>query len=73
MSTQNLQPGDRVVELAALVHTTALLTGAASAACNTWRIKHAWLPALGALVAGAVLGLIVAQALSRLFFRTADW
>ena len=72
MALQNINPGDRIVELAAVVRSAALVTGAVSAAWLTWLGKKSLLPASGALLAGAAIGFFLAQLISRLLYQTAD-
>ena len=72
MALQNLNPGERVVELAAVVRSAALVTGAVSAAWLTISGKRGWLPASGALLVGATIGFFIAQLISRLLYQTAD-
>ena len=71
MPPLNLNPGDRVVELAALVTSAAIATGAVAGAAIVWLIKKSWLASAGAFVAGAVLGFIIAQFVGRLLYRIA--
>jgi hypothetical protein len=72
MPPQGLNPGDRVVELAALATSAAVATGAIAGAAIVWLIKKSWLASAGAFIAGAVLGFVVAQLLARVLYRTAD-
>ena len=71
MPPEGLNPGDKVVELAGLLHSAAIATGALTGAWLLWLIKKSWLASLGALLGGAALGFLVAQALSHLLYRTA--
>jgi len=71
MPPLDLNPGDRVVELAALVTSAAIATGAVAGAAIVWLIKTSWLASAGAFVAGAVLGFVIAQFVGRLLYRTA--
>ena len=72
MPPQGLNPGDRVVALAALTISVAVTTGAIAAAWIVYLIKKSWLLSAGALVAGAVVGFAVGQIVARLLYRTAD-
>jgi hypothetical protein len=72
MSPQGIKAGDRVVELAALVQSAALITGAVAAAWVIWLIKRSWLMSAAAFVAGAALGFVVAQVVARVLYRGAD-
>lgn len=69
MPPHGLSPGDRVVDLAGLVRSAALGTGAVSAAWVTWLIRNSWLASLAALLLGAALGYIVAEVVSRVCYR----
>ena len=59
MPTQGLNPGDRVVDLAALVVSVAVATGAVTGALLVWLIKRGWLAAAAAFVVGAVIGFVL--------------
>lgn len=69
MPPQGLSPGDQAVDLAALVRSAALGTGAVSAAWVTWLVRKSCLTSLAALLIGAVLGYIVAEVVSRVRYR----
>jgi hypothetical protein len=71
MPPQNLNPGDRVVELAAVVTTAAIVSGAIVSAAVVWIIKKSWLASVGAFFSGAVVGFILAQFVGRLLYKTA--
>jgi hypothetical protein len=63
MPPQDLNPGDRVVDLAAVVRGVALLTGAVGAASVTWLVRHSRLASFtGFLICGAV-GFVVGEIL----------
>jgi hypothetical protein len=72
MSPEGLNPGDRVVELAGLLLSAAIATGALTGAWLLWLIKKNWVASLGALLGGAALGFAVAHVLVRLHYRTAE-
>jgi hypothetical protein len=72
MPPSNLNPGDRVVELAALAVSAAVATGAVAGAWVVWLIKKSWLASAGAFIGGAVIGFAVGQLLVRILYRTAD-
>ena len=72
MPPQGLNPGDRIVELAGLVQSAAIITGAVTAAWLMWRIKRSWAASSAAFVAGAVLGYGMAQVVGRVLYRGAD-
>jgi hypothetical protein len=71
MPPQGLNPGDRVVELAALVTSAAVATGAIAGAAIVWLIKKSWLASAGAFFVGAVFGFLLAQFVGRLLYHTA--
>jgi hypothetical protein len=71
MPPSNLNPGDRVVELAALVISAAVTTGAIASAWILWLIKKSPLASAGALIAGAVVGFLVGQLMGRVLYHTA--
>jgi hypothetical protein len=72
MPPSNLNPGDRVVELAALAVSAAVATGAVAGAWVVWLIKKSWLASARAFIGGAVIGFAVSQLLVRILYRTAD-
>lgn len=70
MPPQDLTPGDRVVELAALAVSAAVVTGAVAGAWTVWLIKRSWLASGGAFFAGAVLGFAAGQLVARVLYRS---
>jgi len=70
MPPSNLNPGDRVVELAALVMSAAVATGAVASAWILWLIKKSWLASTGAFIAGAVVGFLAGRLVGRVLYRT---
>ena len=70
MTPQGLNPGDRVVELAALATLAAVATGAVASAWILWLIKKSWLISAGALIAGGVVGFLVGQLVGRVLYHT---
>src|ERR1700690_3316145 len=72
MPPAGLNPGDRVVELAGLLYSAAIATGALTGTWLLWLIKKNWIASLGALLCGAALGFVVAHILARLLYRTAE-
>lgn len=72
MPPQGLNPGDRVVELAALLRSAAVATGALAGAWLLWVLKKSWVASLGALAGGAALGFVVGHVLARILYRTAE-
>ena len=69
MPPQGLNPGDRVVELATLVLSAAVATGAVASASILWLITKSWLASGGALIAGAVVGFLVGQLVGRVLYH----
>src|SRR5262249_4882697 len=69
VSPQGLNPGDRVVDLAALGRSVAVLTGAIAAAWIAWSTVTNWPMRLWVLVIGAALGYVVGQVVSRVRYR----
>lgn len=72
MSSQQINPGEMVVELAALVVTASVLTGAVSSAWILWLVKKSWLISSGAFVAGGVIGFIVGQITGNALYRSGE-
>ena len=71
MPHPGLKPGDMVVDLAGMVVSAAVATGGIVGAWLLWLIKRSELVSAGAFVAGAVVGLVCAQVLARILYRTA--
>jgi len=72
MTTEGLNPGDRVVDLAALAVSAGVITGAVAGAWLVWLIKKSWLISAGAFVAGAVIGFAVGQLMGRILYRSGE-
>lgn len=72
MKPQNLNSGDRVVDLAGLTVSAAVVTGAIASAWLIWIIKKSWLVSAGAFIAGIVVGFGVGQLVARIFYRTGE-
>jgi hypothetical protein len=70
MPPEGLNPGDRVVELAALAVSAAVATGAVAGAWILWLIKKSWLLSVASLVAGAVVGFFAGQLVAHILYRT---
>jgi hypothetical protein len=70
MSSEGLNPGDRVVELAGLVISAAVATGAVAGAWLLWLIKKSWLMSTGGFVAGAAVGFGAGHLMARILYRT---
>jgi len=72
MLPDHLNPGDRVVELAATAISVAIATGAVASASVVWLIKKSWFSSAGALVVGSAIGFVAGQLVARLLYRTAE-
>ena len=70
MAPPEINPGDTVVELAALVNTTAMASGAVIAACLTYLAKHNGLASVAGFFSGAVVGFAVGQVVARIYYRS---
>ena len=68
MSDRSLVPGDRVVHLAALLRSSALLTGAAASAVSLWVLKQSALWTLAAVVLGGAVGFVLGSLLGPVLF-----
>jgi len=65
MPSPGLLAGDKVVNLAQLVRSTALLAGAAASGASLWTLKHSALWTFAALVPGAVAGFALGSYMGR--------
>lgn len=72
MPGAGFKPGERVIELAAVSVTAALVAGAAAGACVGWILKQGWMESALGCVAGAALGYGLGQLVARHFYRTDD-
>src|SRR4051812_29074037 len=72
MQQDQLNPGDRVVELAALAKSAAVVAGALTAAVGAWLAGRPWPTSLGVLVCGGLLGVVIGLVVGRVLYRTAD-
>lgn len=70
MPSHGLNPGDRVVELAALAVSAAVATGAVAGVWIAWLIKKNWLASAGAFIAGTAVGFAAGQLVARFLYRT---
>ena len=68
MSEPGLVPGDRVVDLAGLVRTCAVLTAAIASAACLWILTHSALKTLGAVVSGGAAGFLFGSLLGAACF-----
>ena len=67
-----ISPGDKVVDLAALLRSSALLTGALTAAASLWLLIEALLWTAAALVAGGAGGYALGTVITRSFYRAPE-
>jgi hypothetical protein len=72
MQGADLKPGERVVELAAVSVSAAVVAGAAAGAWVAWIVKQGWTESALGFVAGAALGYGLGQLVARHFYRTDD-
>jgi hypothetical protein len=72
MTEAELRPGNKVVELAAVVRTASLLTGAIVAALVSWIAKHKLTISCLSFVSGAIVGYVIGLALGRILFPATD-
>lgn len=68
MSDPTLLPGDKVVDLAGLLRSSAVQTGAVASAVSLWMLKHGVLWTVGALVLGGVAGFVLGALIGPLLF-----
>jgi uncharacterized membrane protein len=68
MASPGLSPGDKVVDLAALLRASALLAGAASAAVSMWLLVEALLWTVIGAAAGAAGGYALGALIGRGFY-----
>jgi hypothetical protein len=69
MANSGFSPGDKVVDLAALLRSSALLTGAVTAAISLWLLVESPLWIVVALVAGGAGGYAAGIVIGREFYR----
>ena len=70
---QNLNPGDKVVELAALAILAAITTGAVEGGWIGWIVKKNWIYSTGSLAVGAMVGFATGQLFARLLYRASGY
>lgn len=68
MVDPNLSPGDRVVDLAFLLRSSAVFTGTVAAAISLWVLKHMAFWTLAAGLLGGIGGFLVGTLLGLVFF-----
>jgi hypothetical protein len=72
MPENPFHPGERVVELAGVVQSVAIFTGAVTGAATAWLAKRSWLVSGTSLLIGAVLGFAVGLLAARIFYHSAE-
>jgi hypothetical protein len=68
MSNTTLNPGDKVVDLAGLVRSSAMVTGALTLPLALWILEQDIVWIVSAVAAGGALGFLLGALLGRLFF-----
>ena len=71
MDPAQLNPGDKVISLAALTITTTIVTGSVNAAVITWKFNQTWWLSVAALLA-VILAWILAKLAGSLVFTMED-
>jgi hypothetical protein len=72
MPDNSLQPGELVVELAAVVQSVAIFSGVLAAMLVSWITKRSWTISCISLLVGGVIGLLVGMVASHLVYDLAD-
>jgi len=72
MTDSGISPGDKVVDLAALLRSSALLAGAAAAAVSLWLLVETLLWTVAASVAGGAAGYALGAVTGRMFYRAPE-
>ena len=72
MSHVTLKSGDKVVDLAGLVRSSAMITGAITLPLALWMLGQDVVWIVAALVAGGVVGFLLGALLGRMFFPARD-
>lgn len=67
-----LQPGERVVELAAVAQSAAVLSGVVSAVLISWLFKRSWVVLGASFFIGGFVGFVVGMISARSFYRTGE-
>ncbi|MFC1453405.1 hypothetical protein ACFLSJ_08695, partial [Verrucomicrobiota bacterium] len=65
---EGLNPGDKVIALAAAATTAAVIAGAVTAAIGVWIAKHRALLSAAGFVGGGVLGILVGVIVGKVLF-----
>ena len=68
MTHSELQPDDKVIELAALARSSAMITGAVLLEIAAWLIKLSFILCFAALVVGAVAGWLVGMIVGKCLY-----
>lgn len=68
MSDATLNPGDKVVDLAGLARSSAMITGAITLPLALWMLEQNVVWIVAAFVAGGVFGFVLGALLGRMFF-----
>lgn len=68
MSHATLHPGDKVVDLAGLVRSSAMVTGAITLPLALWMLEQDVVWIVAAIVAGGIVSFLLGTLLGRLFF-----
>ncbi len=68
MGDPNLSPGDRVVDLAFLLRSSAVVTGTVAAAISLWVLKQIAFWTLAGGLLGGIVGFLVGTLLGLVFF-----
>ena len=68
MPPSELQPGDKVIELAALARSSAMITGAVLLEVIAWLLKLSVLLCFATLVAGAVVGWFIGMIVGKCLY-----
>ncbi len=70
--SDDLQPGDRVIELAAMSRSAGMFSGLIAIPLTVFCLTRSWLWTVLAIIAGLVIGYGVALTMGRLMFPTVD-
>lgn len=72
MADDSLQSAERVVELAGLTQSAAVLTGAVVAALASWLGEQGWTLITSALLLGGAVGFLAGFAMACVLYRSRD-
>ena len=65
---EGLNPGDKVIALAAAATTAAIVAGAVTGAVAAWLTKHKAVASIAGLIGGAAIGWCIGSIVGRLLF-----